>query len=147
MKTYTRRHLILENGIYVNNLSIHIPDNELNLGWADAKEYCDKHGPGWRLPSLFECIEIIKFIHKDVETVCGYGATYKMSDYVSSNYPFFIGMPPCWTSTELYGTDSVYLAQFRLDYSKYARIDEDQSFYYVNDKFKSTARFLAVRNS
>ena len=148
MHTSTKRHLILENSIWINNLSIHIPANKLNLSWDDAKEYCYRKGPGWRLPSLFECLEIIHHVHQDAETVCGYGASYRMSDYVRTNYPFFSpSVSPCWTGTEIHGSDSVYLAKSQLDYSEYARIDEDNSFYYSNNKFKSTARFLAVRNS
>lgn len=139
------RHLILENGLYINNLSIKIPENKLNLGWEDAKEYCAQYGRGWRLPTYNECYEIMKLIRDECEMEYGFGQWRLDRDFIYNKYDFLF-LPPCWTSSEVHGSDSVMLCQF--DASKILESSfRFEKLFYSNDKHKTRARFIMVRNS
>ena len=97
-------------------------------------------GKGWRLPTYNECYNIIKFIRDEIETV----HNYSRSNAASYKYPFLL-LPPCWTSSEVQGSDSVYLVSF--DTGKFWNSDfkiEDR--FYTNNKNRTTARFMMVRN-
>ena len=138
-----KRHLILENinGIRINNLSIKIPENKLNLKWEDAQLYCIDYGDGWRLPSYNECYSILKFIRDEIETV----HNYSRSNAASYKYPFLL-LPPCWTSSEVFGSDLVSLVSFDVGKLWQPGFILEDSFY-SNDKFRTSARFIMVRNS
>ena len=112
MKNKFKRHLILENGLYINNLSIKIPENKLNLGWQDAKVYCAQYGSGWRLPTECECYDIMKLIRDECEIQYGFGQWRLDINSIHNKYPFLNFLPPCWTSSEVHGTDSVMLCNF-----------------------------------
>jgi len=144
MRNEFKRHLILENGLYINNLSIKIPDNKLNLGWKDAKLYCSKYGSGWRLPTYQECYDIIKFIRNDNEIEQGFGQ-YNHNNYLIDKYPFLL-LPPCWTSSEVHGSDLVSLVSFDMGkfFGSNFRIEDK---FYSNNKITTRARFIMVRNS
>lgn len=144
MKNKFKRHLILENGLYINNLSIKIPENKLNLGWEYAKEYCAKHGAGWRLPTYEECYDIIKFIRDDNEVENGFGLWRNDRNFLHNKYPFML-LPPCWTSSEVHGSDMVPLVNFQANKIFQSDFRVEDNFYY-NNKFNTTARFLMVRN-
>jgi len=140
------RHLILENGLYINNLSIKIPENKLNLGWQDAKVYCAKYGQGWRLPTEYECYYILKLIRDECEIEYGFGQWRLDRNSIHNKYPFLNFLPPCWTSSEVHGTDLVTLCHF--DSSKILESSfRIESLFYSNDKHKTRARFIMVRNS
>jgi hypothetical protein len=144
MKNKFKRHLILENRLYINNLSIKIPENNLNLGWKEANMYCGKHGTGWRLPTYEECYGIIKFIRDDNEAENSFGSWIHNRNFLYDKYPFLL-LPPCWTSSEVHGSDLVSLASFQVDkiFKSDFRIED---CFYSNNKLNTTARFLMVRN-
>tara|TARA_B100000900_G_C20594302_1_gene722789 strand:+ start:2234 stop:2659 length:426 start_codon:yes stop_codon:yes gene_type:complete len=137
-----KRHLILEciNGIRINNLSIKIPENKLNLSWEDAQVYCETQGKGWRLPTYNECYSILKCIRDEIETV----HNYNRSNAASYKYPFLL-LPPCWTSYEVCGSDLVSLVSFDVGKLWQPGFRLEDSFY-SNDKFRTSARFIMVRN-
>tara|TARA_B100000963_G_scaffold352055_1_gene364647 strand:+ start:4923 stop:5348 length:426 start_codon:yes stop_codon:yes gene_type:complete len=137
-----RRHLILENtkGELINNLYIKIPENNLHLGWEDAQRYCETQGKGWRLPTYSECFKIIKSIRDEIETV----HNYNRSNAALWKYPFLL-LPPCWTSSELCGSDSVFLVSFDKGHFWNPGFTIEDRFY-TNNKHRTTARFLMVRN-
>ena len=142
MRNEFKRHLILENGLYINNLSIQIPKDNLNLSWKGAKVYCSKYGLGWRLPTYQECYDIIKFIRNDNEIENNFG--HWMNGNLVDKYPFLL-LPPCWTSSEVHGSDLVSLVQF--DRGKFFKSDfRIEDSFYSNNKLTTTARFIMVRN-
>ncbi len=65
-------------------------DNGLDVNWVEAKEYCSKLGPGWRLPSLKEFLGVID-TSMSTETSCGNRSCYTSSKFKLRSDTFWSG--------------------------------------------------------
>ncbi|MCX9155422.1 DUF1566 domain-containing protein [Niveibacterium sp. 24ML] len=77
-------------------------DNGSEIGWQDARDYCARRGPGWRLPTLDE----LEALYDPAESVaCGANFCHASSNFVLSGGWFWSSEPSGETHAWGYNLD------------------------------------------